>query len=55
MDEASIEKVESKGKLPGDVCMVDPSWTSKLVWDIYVMSAPEKRPFNHRFGFQITS
>lgn len=24
-------------KTPGEVCLVDPSWTSKLVWDIYVM------------------
>jgi len=24
-------------KTPREVCLVDPSWTSKLVWDIYVM------------------
>ncbi|CAE7033635.1 KCNH2 [Symbiodinium natans] len=24
-------------KTPAEVCLVDPSWTSKLVWDIYVM------------------
>ena len=34
--------VVTKKKTPADVFMIDPSWTSKLVWDIYVMSEPKK-------------
>ena len=32
-------------KTPAEVFLVDPSWTSKLVWDIYVMSAAKMLRF----------
>ena len=50
----SIVRVQSKAddagalvpfKTPREVCLVDPSWTSKLVWDIYVMCSPQIKQF----------